>query len=112
LRSVGSLAWRQEQQNELWIGHRGRSNEILQKDPALMAAGSRHYARLPGGHQEGWSDAFCNVIRDIYEFIAAGHGPGDPRPPAFATFEAGYRAARIVEAAIASAGAGGAWTTV
>jgi len=108
----GSLAWRQEQQNELWIGHRDRSNEILQKDPALMDAGSRHYARLPGGHQEGWADAFCNVIRDIYEFIAAGKGPGDPRPPAFATFEAGHRAARVVEAVLASARTGGVWTTV
>ncbi len=77
-----------------------------------MDAGSRRYARLPGGHQEGWADAFCNVMRDIYEFIAAGKGPGDPHPPAFATFEDGYRAARVVEAILASARAGGVWTTV
>ena len=108
----GSIAWRQEQQNELWMGHRDRANEILQKAPSLIHEASRHYARLPGGHQEGWSDAFCNVMRDIYEFIAAGKGPGDPHPPAFATFEAGYRAARVVEATLASARAGGVWTTV
>ena len=24
------------------------------------------YAHLPGGHQEAWADAFCNLMRDIY----------------------------------------------
>ena len=53
---------------------------------------SRGYAHLPGGHQEAWADAFCNLMRDIYGFIAAGKKPGDAHPPAFATFEDGYRA--------------------
>ena len=26
----------------------------------------RPYAHLPGGHQEAWADAFCNLMRDIY----------------------------------------------
>ena len=107
-----SVCWRQEQQNELWIGHRDRANETLHKDPSLMSAGSRRYATLPGGHQEGWSDAFCNVMRDIYEFIAAGRGPDDPHPPSFATFDDGHRAVLVVEAILASAKAGGVWTTV
>ena len=67
-----SLRWRQEHQNELWIGHRDKANEILQKDPGLIDAEVRGYAHLPGGHQESWADAFCNLMRDIYQFIAAG----------------------------------------
>ena len=40
-------------QNELWIGHRDKANEILQKDPvAASTPRSRGYAHLPGGHQE------------------------------------------------------------
>ena len=70
--STASLRWRQEHQNELWIGHRDKANEILQKDPALIDAEVRGYAHLPGGHQEAWADAFCNLMRDIYGFIAAG----------------------------------------
>src|SRR5207342_2732387 len=81
----GSVGWRQEHQNELWIGRRHRPSEIQQKDPSLMDGEVGRYARLPGGHQEGWADAFYNVMRDIYEFIAAGRGPGDAHPPAFAT---------------------------
>ena len=109
--AIGSIRWRQEDQNELWLGHRGRANEVLQKDPSLVDVAVRHYARLPGGHQEGWSDAFANVIRDIYEFIASGKSPTDRRPPTFATFDDGYRAVRIVDAILESARSGG-WTAV
>ena len=110
--ATGSLRWRQEQQNELWIGRRDGSNQILLKDPSLLDEPARRYAHLPGGHQESWADAFANVMRDIYGVIAAGTGRSADRPPAFATFEDGYRATCIVDAILASAQAGGAWTKV
>jgi predicted dehydrogenase len=110
--SKASLRWRQEHQNELWIGRREKANEILQKDPSLLDDEVRGYAHLPGGHQEAWADAFCNLMRDIYQFIADGRKPSDPHPPAFATFEDGYRANCIVEAILASANKGSVWTKV
>ena len=110
--SAASLTWRQEAQNELWIGHRDRPNERLQKDPSLINDAGRAYAHLPGGHQEAWSDAFSNVMRDIYGFIAAGKKPSDAHPPAFATFADGLRANCLVEAMLASAAGGSVWTKV
>jgi predicted dehydrogenase len=110
--SKASLKWRQEHQNELLIGHRDRPNEILQKDPSLIDPVAGKYAHLPGGHQEAWADAFANLMRDIYGFIAEGKKPSDPHPPAFATFEDGYRANCIVEAILQSASQGSAWTKV
>ena len=110
--SKASLKWRQEHQNELLIGHRERPNEILQKDPSLIDQAAGKYAHLPGGHQEAWADAFANLMRDIYGFIAEGRKASDPHPPAFATFEDGYRANCIIEAILKSAKAGSAWTKV
>ena len=110
--SKAALKWRQEHQNELLIGHRDRPNEILQKDPSLIDDVARRYAHLPGGHQESWADAFSNLMRDIYGFIAEGKKASDPHPPAFATFEDGYRANCIVEAILQSASNGSAWTKV
>ena len=107
-----SLRWLQERQNELWIGRRETANATLPKDPSLLAPGARGYAHLPGGHQEGWSDAFANVMRDVYGFIAAGKRPSDPRPPAFATFEDGYHAACVVDAILESHRRGAVWTKV
>jgi predicted dehydrogenase len=109
--SKASMKWKQEDQNELWIGHRDGPNQILQKDPSLLDEAVRGYAHLPGGHQEAWADAFCNLMRDIYGFIAAGKSAKDAHPPAFATFADGYRANCVVEAILTSAKAG-AWTKV
>jgi predicted dehydrogenase len=107
-----SVRWEQERQNELWIGRRDAANGLLAKDPSLLAPVARGYAHLPGGHQEAWADAFCNVMRDIYGFIAAGKHPGDPRPPAFATFEDGYHSSCVVDAVLESHRRGAAWTPV
>ena len=108
--ATGSLRWKQEQQNDLWIGRRDVSNSIMAKDPALLLPSAGRYARLPGGHQEGWPDAFFNVMRDIYAVIA-GH-PSPSSPPAYATFEDGYRVACLVDAVLESHERGGLWTPV
>lgn len=106
---TGSLRWDQEQQNALWMGHRHRANATLAKDPALVGAEARRYARLPGGHQEGWADAFANVMRDIYAAVLE---PTAERRPAMATFDDGLAAACLVEAVVRSHRAGAVWTPV
>jgi predicted dehydrogenase len=109
---AASLSWRQEHQNELWRGLRDKANEILVKDPSLMDPEVRKYARLPGGHQEAWADAFFNVIRDVYASILARSTGSAVSSSAFATFEDGHRACCIVEAILNSAARGGVWTEV
>ena len=32
-----SLKWKQEQQNELWIGRHNRPNAVMAKDPSLVS---------------------------------------------------------------------------
>jgi predicted dehydrogenase len=110
-----SLRWLQERQNELWIGRRDTANGVLLKDPSLLAPAARSYAHLPGGHQEAWADAFCNVMRDIYSAIVARRGKASAEQsakPAHATFEDGYQSACIVDAILASHTRGGVWTKV
>lgn len=107
-----SLRWHQEHQNELWIGQRHQPSAILEKHPPLLDPSVRKYTHLPGGHQEGWSDAFCNVLRDVYELIAANRGMTGPIPPPVATFEDGYRANCLVDAMLESHKQGGKWQKV
>jgi predicted dehydrogenase len=106
---AASLRWAQESQNELWIGARREGNRVLAKDPSLLVPEAGRYARLPGGHQEGWADAFFNVMRDIYAAIA---DPGAPLGAAAATFDDGFAAARLVDAVLRSHRTGGVWTPV
>ena len=106
-----SLKWRQEEQNELWIGHHDRPNEVMAKDPSLVAPEVRRYVHLPGGHQESWADAFLNLMRDAYAWIADGASP-QAKPPMLPTFEDGYRSTCLVEAMLKSHQGGGVWQSV
>lgn len=108
---LGSLRWAQERQNELWIGARHDANRVLAKDPALAAPDARRYMRLPGGHQEGWADAFANVMREIYAAIADPDRAAATRP-ALATFDDGVASACLVDAVLRSHAGGGVWTAV
>jgi len=107
----GSLAWRQEQPNELWIGHHAKANAVLTRDPSLLDPSARAYAHLPAGHPEAWADAFRNVIADAYAWIRSGAKPDD-KPDALPTFAHGYRNSLLVDAMLASHAAGGVWQTV
>ncbi len=79
-----SLAWDSTHPNELWIGHRDRPNSILQKDPALMSSMASRFATYPGGHSEGFADAFRQGFRAFYDYIAAGDMTAKPDYPTFA----------------------------
>ena len=85
--SSAAVAWDSESPDHLWIGHRGRPNEILQRDPGLMTALGRAAARLPGGHVEGFADTFAAHFSAIYEDVIAGRPAAKP---AYATFADGH----------------------
>ncbi|HZD49549.1 MAG TPA: Gfo/Idh/MocA family oxidoreductase [Silvibacterium sp.] len=108
---ASSLKWRQEEQNELWIGHHDRPNAVMAKDPSLVSPEVRRYTHLPGGHQESWADAFFNVISDAYAWIREGAAPA-AKPEMLPTFEDGYRSSCLVDAMLRSHAAGGVWEHV
>lgn len=111
--SKAALAWQQERPNELWIGNRSAPNSKLLKDPSLLDESIRHYAALPGGHGEAWADAFRNLVRNIYSFIAEGRSmTKDAKRIDFPTFADGLESNRLVEAITKSAKAGGKWVKI
>src|SRR4051794_29356560 len=62
--SEGSLAWAAERSEELWLGHRGRPNELLLRDPSLTAVAGA--TAMPAGHAEGFADTFRELYRAVY----------------------------------------------
>ena len=106
--STAAAAWDSERPDHLWIGHRDRPNEVLQRDPGLMLPSGAAAASLPGGHVEGFFDTFHAMYRDVYGAVASGKVPGDPR---YATFEDGHQEMLICDAVLESARRG-AWVEV
>ena len=76
--SAGAAAWDSEQPDELWLGHRGRPNESLARDAALMTPAGRAAAALPAGHVEGFADTFAALFRAVYADVAAGRMRAEP----------------------------------
>jgi len=97
--SEGSLAWDSEHPNDLWLGHRDKPNELLIRDPALLAQDIRSFANYPGGHNEGFPDTFKQLYRAIYEYLAEGDFS---RPKIFAGFEDGHEELLLCEGIIES----------
>jgi predicted dehydrogenase len=94
-----ALAWNSESPNELWIGHREKPNELLIRDPALVGDLARGYINYPGGHNEGFPDAFKQCFRAFYSYIAAGDFSATPMYP---TFAEGHREVVLCEAILQS----------
>ena len=94
-----SLAWNSESPNELWIGRRDKPNESLLRDPALVGDLARGYVNYPGGHNEGFPDAFKQCFRAFYQYIDNGDFSATPF---FPTFAEGHREVVLCEAILRS----------
>jgi len=94
-----ALAWNSESPNELWTGRRERPNELLIRDPSLVGDLARRYINYPGGHNEGFPDAFKQCFRAFYDYIAAGDFSATPM---FPTFAEGHREVVLCDAILKS----------
>jgi predicted dehydrogenase len=98
--SESALAWFSEDPDRLWIGHRGRPNEILHRDPSLADPAVRELIGYPGGHVEGYPDTFRALFARVYADIERG---GPSQEPAYPTFTDGDDALRVLDAVQRSA---------
>ena len=98
-----SAAWDSEQISDLWLGLRDEPNRVLTKDPALLDAETAAITAYPGGHVEGFPDAFRQNFTAIYKAIR-----GEASSNRFATFEDGLHQMEICDKLFESAQKG-AW---
>ncbi|MDJ0924891.1 MAG: Gfo/Idh/MocA family oxidoreductase [Acidimicrobiia bacterium] len=103
-----ALSWFSENPDHLWVGHRGRPNEIVQRDPALANPDAARVIGYPGGHVEGYPDTFRALFAEVYADVAAGKPADEPRYPTFAD---GHDALLVTEA-VARSSQEQRWTRV
>jgi predicted dehydrogenase len=97
--SSESIGFDQEQPETLWLGRRTGS-QLLPRDPDQLSDDARRLSVVPGGHAQGYVDAFAGFVADSYAAIRGAAPDGLPR------FEDGLRAARITDAVMTAAGTG------
>lgn len=106
--SDSALSWTSERPDDLWIGHRGRPNEVLHRDPALAGPEAAALIAYPGGHLEGFPDTFRAMFSRVYIDVM----DGAPAPsPAYPTFGDGHDAVLVTDA-VARSNIEQRWVTV
>jgi predicted dehydrogenase len=100
--SRSAAAWDSEEPNLLHLGYRDRPNELLTRDPGLMAEAVRPFANYPGGHAEGFPDTFKQLYRAVYADVVNPERQRDGVPPLYATFADGHNEVRLCEAILRS----------
>ncbi len=99
----GGLVWRQETPNDLTLhGIDGRT-EIVRAGDSSLGTDARARTRTPGGHPEGYLEAFANLYRD---FAAQLRGEAAPLLPDAAE---GLRGMAFIEAAVTASRDDAGW---
>jgi predicted dehydrogenase len=98
--SRASLCFDSERPNELWVGRRDGPNQVILKDPSLLAPEARLITAYPGGHNEGFPDTFKQLGSKVISAIRRG---SDRQRPDFPTFADGHYELVLNEAIVRSA---------
>lgn len=106
-----SLHWFQEEPNTLTILRRGEPDLVLHPgaNAAYLCDEARAVCRTPGGHPEGYIEAFANLYAAFADKVARYPDAGGS-PNGIASIEDGVAALRFIRACIHSSNNQSAWT--
>jgi predicted dehydrogenase len=100
----GGLVWKQEEPNTLTLhGLDGRS-EVIRAGTGLLGPDAARRTRTPGGHPEGYLEAFANLYRDFAEML---RGVEAPLLPGAGD---GLRSMAFIDTAVRASAARAGWT--
>ena len=110
---MGGLEWAQEEPNKLWFSRFGEPKQLLTRNGAGALPEARRVCRVPGGHPEGYLEAFANIYAEAAQAIRARQA-GLPVPDGvtYPTLSDGLAGMRFVAACVTSAKRNAGWVTL
>lgn len=107
----GGLEWRQMEPNTLIVKWLDKQTQIYRTGIAPLYPESLAHTRIPGGHPEGYLEAFANIYRNFAFCVRArieGKEP-DPVYMDFPSVQDGVRGMRFIEKVIESGKSKSKW---
>jgi predicted dehydrogenase len=102
------LSWRQDNPNQMWFSELGKPQQLLTRGGAIsQPPAAAMNVRIPGGHPEGYLEAFATLYSQFADVI---RGTGKAYAPLLPTLADGVEGLEFITAAIASSRADGKWT--
>jgi predicted dehydrogenase len=92
----GGLIWKQEEPNSLVLNRLDGASETIRAGTSLLGADAAARTRTPGGHPEGYLEAFANLYRDFAALLR-----GEPAP-LLPGIDDGLRGMALIATAVAA----------
>lgn len=112
----GGLEWEQQAPNTLIVKWQDRPAELLRAGAnyTYLSNVARANCRTPGGHPEGYLEAFANIYKNFAVALSTKLSGSDPEPETsdYPGVEDGVRGMAFIESVIASAGSERKWTSM
>ena len=101
---LGGLEWQQQEPNTLLLKWASRPTEILRTGQGYMSDVARHNTRTPGGHPEGYLEAFANIYRNFSLTLRAKMNGETPKAEwlDFPDVDEGIRGMQFIDAVVES----------
>ena len=98
----GGLEWSQQEPNTLWLKWTDRPTEMLRTGTGFMGSVAKHNTRTPGGHPEGYLEAFANIYRNFSLTVRAKINGEQPKAEwlDFPTVEEGIRGMQFIDTVV------------
>ena len=106
--SKAALSFKQETPEELWFTPLGEPARRLTRGGPALGTAAALATRIPGGHPEGYLEAFAQLYREMADRIEARRA-GQPGASALPGVGAGADGMAFVDAALRSHALGAAW---
>lgn len=107
----GGLEWQQENANTLLVKWLDKPAEVYRTGTGYVSSYAAHNSRTPGGHPEGYLEAFANHYRNFALTVKARLGKTNPQPEwlDFPGIEDGVRGMAFVENVVKSGKSSEKW---
>lgn len=95
----GGIEWCQQEPNTLIVKWNGKPSEIVRTGNGYMGELAKWSTRTPGGHPEGYVEAFANIYRNFSKTVRAHKEGREPEPMNldFPTVHDGVRGLQFIE---------------
>jgi predicted dehydrogenase len=98
----GSLEWLQHEPNTLIVKWLDKPTQILRVGTSMNSTAATHNTRTPGGHPEGYLEAFANIYRNFAWTVMAKMEGKEPTPEMldFPNVEDGIRGMQFIDTVV------------
>ncbi|PWL16402.1 oxidoreductase [Falsochrobactrum shanghaiense] len=109
----GGLEWAQEDPNRLWFTPFGEQKRLITRGGAGVGTAATRVTRIPGGHPEGYLEAFATIYTEAANAIQARRDNTMPDSAViYPTIDDGVKGVAFIDACVRSSGKNGSWVSL